>query len=146
MASFKTWKDRTKTMRTSNDLAEAVRDCVSWLDYLVEHNDGGPRTTTAEDFDRLYELWRFSDNYDKLAHKLPRFADHVDTLFDMTLAALEISAGSLSYSDWLRNDGGIPENAKDEDEIREFFWESLNDLSKFIVDQLSEPRVLRDLQ
>ena len=132
------WNERAKNFKNAETLADAVGSVVNWIEYIVDNLNGGKSSTSSEDFDALYERWRFSNAYDDLAIVFPRLSEFVDSLFDYCLDACEIFEGSLTYMAWLVREGGIPENLEDDDEIREEFWTEYVDLLKLVRDWIKD--------
>lgn len=82
------WTERTKTMRNAETIAEASREYVEWLDWIVGSLED---ETSAEDFDALYERWVFSGAWKKIEEEAPELYTSLNCLSD---AALEICEGA----------------------------------------------------
>lgn len=126
------WNERAKSFKNAKTVAEATHSVVNWIEYIVDNLNGGKNTTGTEDFDALWERWRFADVYDELAIVFPRLSEFVDSLFDYALDACQIFEGELTYREWLEREGGYPDNLEDEDEIRQEFWTEYVDLLKIV--------------
>lgn len=87
--TFNTWISRVNNAFVAEArLSESVRAYVDWLDWLVENLNGGTKTTTVEDFDALYDIFRFSAAYKKL-EQYPEVLNAVMSASDATLELCE---------------------------------------------------------
>lgn len=91
------WTERTKAMRNAETIAEASREYVEWLDWIVGSLED---ETSVEDFDALYERWVFSGAWKKIEEEAPELYAELDRVSDLALAVCDENAAPLIWNDF----------------------------------------------